>query len=151
MRIPRMTTRRWLIAVAVVALSFGGHRLRVGLMREHDSRLAKAAWHAKAEVDYRRLIAAITGPPARRRRANPVPTSAALMGAELDRAIRRQFDPPPARSVMADMLKSRAEFSPSRLAYHRRRADYHAELAQKYTRAASRPWLPVEPDPPMPK
>jgi hypothetical protein len=30
------------------------------------------------------------------------------------------------------------------------RADHHAELAHKYERAARRPWLPTEPDPPPP-
>jgi hypothetical protein len=151
MRLPRMTTRRWMVAVAVVALSFGGYRQVIRLRRERHSRLARARWHAGAEADYRRLIAAITGRPARRRRADQVPTSPALTAAELDRAFRRQFALPAERSVVADMLKARAEYSPSRLPLHRRRADYHAELARKYTWAASRPWLPVEPDPPVPQ
>jgi hypothetical protein len=30
------------------------------------------------------------------------------------------------------------------------RADHHASLARKYERAAHRPWLPVDPDPPEP-
>ncbi|HWE37306.1 MAG TPA: hypothetical protein VG406_12130 [Isosphaeraceae bacterium] len=29
-------------------------------------------------------------------------------------------------------------------------ADHHADLRQKYERAASRPWLPLSPDPPAP-
>jgi hypothetical protein len=29
--------------------------------------------------------------------------------------------------------------------------EYHAKLARKYKEAASRPWLPIEPDPPKPK
>ena len=29
-------------------------------------------------------------------------------------------------------------------------ADYHGQLAAKYEKARRRPWLPVEPDPPMP-
>ena len=29
--------------------------------------------------------------------------------------------------------------------------DYHGRLEEKYATAASRPWLPVEPDPPEPK
>src|SRR5262245_47512986 len=118
MRLPRMTIWRWMIAVAVVALSFGGYREVIRLRRERDSRLATARWHAGVEADYRRLIATITGRPARRRRANQEPISPELMGAELDRAIRRQFDLPPARSVVADMVKARAEFSPSRLPHH---------------------------------
>ncbi|HEV3263750.1 MAG TPA: hypothetical protein VG013_43345, partial [Gemmataceae bacterium] len=30
-------------------------------------------------------------------------------------------------------------------------AAYHAEMAQKYKLAASRPWRPIAPDPPEPK
>jgi hypothetical protein len=33
----------------------------------------------------------------------------------------------------------------------RRRLDYHAVMRQKYERAARRPWLRVEPDPPEPQ
>jgi hypothetical protein len=29
-------------------------------------------------------------------------------------------------------------------------AAYHRAMAEKYRRAAERPWLPVEPDPPVP-
>jgi hypothetical protein len=29
--------------------------------------------------------------------------------------------------------------------------NYHASLSEKYARAARYPWLPVEPDPPMPE
>jgi hypothetical protein len=30
------------------------------------------------------------------------------------------------------------------------KADHHALLGKKYKRAADRPWLPIEPDPPAP-
>lgn len=33
----------------------------------------------------------------------------------------------------------------------RRLCDYHELMTQKYERAARYPWLPVEPDPPMPE
>lgn len=32
-----------------------------------------------------------------------------------------------------------------------RLADWYAELKRKYERAAARPWLPVDPDPPPPR
>src|SRR5262245_6115239 len=118
MRLPRMTIWRWMIAVAVVALSFGGYREVVRARGEREGRLVTARWHGGVEPDYRRLIGAITGRPALRIRANQEPISSELMCAELDRAIRRQFDLPPARSVVADMVKARAEFSPSRLPHH---------------------------------
>jgi hypothetical protein len=34
---------------------------------------------------------------------------------------------------------------------YRARVAHYAEMARKYRRAASRPWLPVAPDPPEPK
>jgi hypothetical protein len=34
---------------------------------------------------------------------------------------------------------------------HQRTAEYHAALRQKYERAASRPWVPIAPDPPPPE
>lgn len=37
------------------------------------------------------------------------------------------------------------------IAAHYRRSDYYAALQAKYERAARYPWLPVEPDPPMPE
>jgi hypothetical protein len=33
----------------------------------------------------------------------------------------------------------------------RRRIEYNRSMVRKYTRAARYPWLPVEPDPPVPK
>jgi hypothetical protein len=151
MRLPRMTIWRWMIAVAVVALSVGGYRQVIRLRRERDSRLATARWHAGVEGDYRRLIAKISGRPPRPRRAIQEPISPELMRAELDRAIRRQFDLLPPPSEVAHALKARAYFSPSQLSRHRRWADYHAELARKYTWAARHPWLPIEPDPLAPQ
>jgi hypothetical protein len=37
------------------------------------------------------------------------------------------------------------------MAFLRRLVDYHEQLATKYDRARRRPWLPVEPDPLVPK
>jgi hypothetical protein len=42
MRLPRMTTRRWMVAVAVVGLLMGGYRLK----QRHDDFLSRAQYHA---------------------------------------------------------------------------------------------------------
>jgi hypothetical protein len=34
---------------------------------------------------------------------------------------------------------------------NRKTAEYHAALKHKYERAASRPWVPIPPDPPLPE
>jgi hypothetical protein len=53
MRLPRMTTRRWMVAVAVVALLLGtaviGHRLK----RRHDYFLSRAQYHVSGEAGAR--------------------------------------------------------------------------------------------------
>jgi hypothetical protein len=41
--------------------------------------------------------------------------------------------------------------TPAEIEGRRRRAAFWIALKQKYERAAARPWLPVEPDPPEPK
>jgi hypothetical protein len=57
MRLPRLTVRRWLIAVAVVGLLMGGYRLK----QRHDDFLSRAQYHAGRETFlgsfHKRLIA----------------------------------------------------------------------------------------------
>jgi hypothetical protein len=55
MRLPRMTTRRWMIAVAALSLTLGGYREATRLKRVRDEFLARATEHVAAETYYRRL------------------------------------------------------------------------------------------------
>jgi hypothetical protein len=55
MRLPRMTTRRWMIAVAVVGLLMGGAVVGYRLMLWHDSFLALATDHGHTGFLYRFL------------------------------------------------------------------------------------------------
>jgi hypothetical protein len=168
MRLPRMTTRRWMIAVAVVALSFWGWRYGGALKRERDRHLALATWHAMAEADYHRRIATAPTRAAQRARANeappPSPTST-----KLGLAIERHFGLPAERSTESEggnrFREAQARYYASADSrrklvdeYERRQserfrklADHHAELVRKYLAAAGCPWLPVEPDPPEPE
>jgi hypothetical protein len=57
MRLPRMTTRRWLVAVAIVAVGVGAWRL---IMRSR-SYAALAAFHADSEKECRRIAEAFEG------------------------------------------------------------------------------------------
>ena len=50
MRMPRMTTRRWLIAVLVLGLGMGAMVGGVRLKRRRDSFLARARFHAQTEA-----------------------------------------------------------------------------------------------------
>ena len=89
MQFPRMTTRRWMVAVLITSVFLGGlvmlrrsaHFMRLAVLHEHT------AHHLRSQ----------TGPSA---------------------------DP--------------------------QGVDHNERLARKYQRAAARPWLPVEPEPPEP-
>jgi 1-acyl-sn-glycerol-3-phosphate acyltransferase len=99
MRLPRMTTRRWMIAVVIGAVLFGAMEIS---QRRKRFRFLSNSYHMAAEMS---LIE--VGPPA------------------------------PAGSPEAEA--------------RRRLVTYYEQLGRKYERAASRPWLPVAPDPPAPK
>ena len=91
MRLPRMTTGRWMIAVAVVALLFGGYREARRLKRKRESCLARATWHAEAEAFYRRSVASAATLAAGNGLANQAQASPPETSDELDRGIERWF------------------------------------------------------------
>ena len=67
MRVPRMTTRRWMIAVAFVGLLFGGAIGGVRLKQRYDLFLARVREHEQEEARFRSweqdLAAALGGLP----------------------------------------------------------------------------------------
>ena len=56
MKLPRMTTRRWMIAVAALSVTLGGYREAIRLKRSREEFLLRAARHCAGETYYRRLI-----------------------------------------------------------------------------------------------
>jgi hypothetical protein len=72
----------------------------------------------------------------------------------------RGFPDDSTRSVHEQVMRKREQFvqeiektirwMTSHLQFQRSLAAYHAEMKQKYERAASHPWEPVPPDPPLP-
>jgi hypothetical protein len=111
MRLPRMTTRRWMITVAAVAFVSAGVSLP---HRWHLHQQAKA--HA-AQGEF-------------------ADEMARLCASQAD--FLRASDPSTARR-----LDTSADV-------YTRRVAYHAQLRERYERAAVYPWLSVEPDPPPP-
>lgn len=101
MPLPRMTTRRWMIAVAIMGVLMAAEATR-------------RRW-AELSAEYRQAAT-----------LHRALTEVYRSGAHLDSRVE---DP-------ADTL---------RLVAHQLR------LAEKYERAAQRPWLPVPPDPPEPE
>jgi hypothetical protein len=108
MRLPRMTTRRWMIVVAIVANGSGAWILRA---RSHTYAI-ESGYHSLMEAENRRFVGLYEA-------GSLGYTGRGSVDAFIDQA--------------------------------RRLAAYHATLKRKYELASSRPWLPVEPDPPEPK
>jgi hypothetical protein len=126
MRLPRMTMRRWMIAVAVVGLMMGGLRLK----RRHDAHLDRSRRHAHSESTFRAWRKMLEGTDLLIERIEKQEGDNAAHLAQLKAH----------RAVLVEMAPSWEQGIP-----------YHAALVRKYRHAARYPWLPVEPDPPTPR
>ena len=176
MRLPRMSTRRWMIAVAALSLTLGGYREATRLKRVRDEFLSKATAHLAAETHYRRLASSSeTFVLGRKTAVREVAAQELVSDAErdttLDKAVERWFGPSESHSdkteeddhhrfkeaqsrVEATAAKGRMimdNYAMRQVESHQRQAEYHAALGRKYAAAAARPWLPVAADPPKPK
>jgi hypothetical protein len=142
MRAFRMTTRRWMIAVAAAAILLGAEDMR----RRRDHLRRRAGEEARTEEMYRRHLAfyrqkvqegeRLAGP--RSWPADPMSTRALD---PLRRLLDGRPEPEPYAVRNLAMFRSAVERFTSDVARH-------AALRRKYERASGRPWLPVEPDPP---
>ncbi|MFI5454394.1 MAG: hypothetical protein ACHRXM_03000 [Isosphaerales bacterium] len=105
MRLLRMTTRDWMVIIAVLAILAGtvSGIWRIVRLRKAYQSLARKHWHANINYD------------------------------EVD-------DPDPAINPEGHRIYE----------YHARMRRYHNQLREKYQLASTRPWLPVDPDPPQP-
>ena len=139
MRLPRVrfTVQRLMAAVAVVAIAFGAEmtRRRSVSYRDKANRCAsiEAGWRdggesydrsaAKHKKDLRELEAYAEG-----------------YGGHFRESWKPLIDP---ATQSVTLASGKAEIC-------HRWAAYWGALRVKYERAARRPWLPVEPDPPLP-
>jgi hypothetical protein len=156
MRFPRMTTRRWMMAVAAVAISLGGWLWFGEIRRRSEYYSALADAYALEAENHSALV----GYYLNKAKAHPgsmegthyypdfqLISSNHEVKLGMDRraagpqAIPRLIDPDPGRH---------AEQMQSISAREKIRADYFARLKAKYHRAASRPWFTAPPDPPPP-
>ncbi len=169
MRVPRMTTRRWLIAAMTIALALGCYREAIRLLKKRAACLMLAASHAEEEAYCRRLSLSQLTHTDIPGEADQEPTLLPTPSAEHDNPIEQVFELPSERSdrseghdrfraaqarrgASADRMRKLADnLRRKQSKHHAAQADYHAVLARKYQAAASHPWLPVEPDPPPPR
>jgi hypothetical protein len=127
MRFPRMTMRRWMIAVAVAGLCLGAAVCGRRLKHQRDIYLERASMHARLESWFRSLEKAFR--PAFGR----------------DGASRKAISGIIVRSGLAPALIAVGEHTYLASALAR----YHAELKKKYLHFAARPWITMPPEPPL--
>jgi hypothetical protein len=168
MRLPRMTTRRWMVAVAIVGLVSGGTvesaRRRQRFLRAYrEQALAEYECSFKAQI----LIGTMAG-----KGSNPPPLSEVASLCGLDAEGRRLLEEDDAEDLPAmmsdagwgnlralplriDLNETMDEFGGDRLAVGLvrllRGESYHRRMRMKYAHAARHPWLAVEADPPEPE
>ena len=151
MPLPRMTTRRWMVAVVVVALG-----IYSGLLVWRSSQFNRTALqHTEQAASCRERET----------------YHAARVATEVNMLSIRERHLELARSIAErssgsdGVVKALVEEAESSLAYgrsvlddHRRNLAnavatraYHERLMKNYRRAARRPWLPAPPDPPPPE
>jgi hypothetical protein len=137
MRWPRMTTRRWLILIAIVAIACGAEMMR----RRSVSCRAKANRYALEEAKTR----------ARGERSDRSAAECKKHLREIQAfaesgggAFRVSW-----KSLIDSATRS-ATIASDQAEHCHRWAAYWGALKAKYERAARRPWLPMEPDPPRP-
>lgn len=121
MRLPRLTTRRTMIVVAILALGFAAERPISRLARISSLRQNLAIVHAASERQFRNA-SGITS-----RFALQAPTYGGLRPYDIEAERRR------------------------RAAWQFRMAEYHGELSRRYERAAWYPWVAMAPNPPRPE
>ena len=121
MRSPRMTTRRWMVAVAVVGLIMGGIVGHERLKRRRGLLLNLARAHFLREM-------------------------ACHQEANLYHALEQNL-----RGATGYESVYRRNYRKRRKENAIQRTRYHRSLVSKYRRAARYPWLPVESDPPEPE
>jgi hypothetical protein len=157
MRRPRMTTRRWMVAVAIVGLVSGGTielvRRRQRFLRAYrEQALAEFECSVKAQI----LIGTMGGKGAN---LPSLPEVASMWGLDAEEQRLLETDGEDLRAMMKDAGWEDLRALPLRIDLNEtmnagglgrllRGEVYHRRMRRKYQRAASRFWLPVPPDPP---
>ena len=172
MRLPRMTTRRWIIAVAGVATALGfvqAIRLERRRVQYQEAAQLFAALEARLKqsaASHSSLADALDECVGKEVRLSASSTRAAV-----DVRISEPLERMPGAYIesselpFVSLFRSLAEQSAAEALRHaedaveqravaaaaEREAAYYLRLKQKYEWAARRPWLSVSPDPPPPK
>jgi hypothetical protein len=130
-----MMTRRWMVAVAAVAVAMGG---LVG---------ARAVWQYFVALN---RVQHHTGMEAMWRWFDPLPRDQLQRINDIRGLIEEERRITGDAGPHEDLRAFLDEYERIVAPLHRK-IEYHATMARKYQRVARFPWLPVEPDPPEPQ
>ena len=144
---PRFTIRRIMILVAIVGVALGGTILAARLKRRAELFQTQATFFGSLEKFYQRS-----------RDLHLKSLESALEFQKKTAELMRETEQiRPGASDLIDQLKSelgikddRAESLEETIELERKQISYFSLMRRKYQRAASRPWEPVTPDPPLP-
>jgi hypothetical protein len=158
MGLTRMTIRRWMITVALVAviitagqLFWRSRRFRIlaELHQAQASTFAATAARFQPPIVEEAIAAEVYE--VVRQFEEGVPLWRLL---DMDMSMRPiPVTAQQARREEKQRLKARALFSGmnrAKYVHSQHLAEYHVEMSRKYRRAATQPWLPVPLDPPVP-
>ncbi len=123
MRLPRMTTRRWMVAVAGIGV-LAGAWLQFVRVRRLGHEYTGRAINARRTLSYARMS------------ADWRHEQWLAECQEVDQSNRKYAPFQMGRPLAPELA--------------RKRVAYWVEIVSKYQSAARCPWLPVEPDPPVP-
>jgi hypothetical protein len=128
---PRVTTRRWMIAIAIAGLMLGGLVSACRLWRRHEVFLLRHQYHMRMSA-----WCAVQG--------GVIHDSSRIYDRITDLLEGRKAG----LDIILGLLSSRPLLDADRptVARLHRITAYHAAMARKYLRAARYPWLAVEPD-----
>jgi hypothetical protein len=151
MRLPRMTKRRWMVAVAIVPILLLAAMV-IERRRESFRQLA-LRWADDEAIYSHQLGIILPDPPGENRPRDFIqavgkavdvdPRGTGLPKSPLELALRvAEFVRPHRRNE---------GIPPSQVEWTRRRVEYAVQLRLKYEHATRYPWLAVEPDPPLPE
>jgi tetratricopeptide (TPR) repeat protein len=164
MRLPRLrlTVRRMMIVIAALALVLGSSIEAIRLRRWRDEFLMRAQAHAQYErinLESEGLARNMTkfyrdsaeSDEASSKRWSSPGVLSRLLGFKGEPGLAEiHSNLAEIHSKQAEREKDLAIQGRDQATKYAEAAAYHAALKRKYLRAASRPWLPVEPDPPPP-
>lgn len=139
----RLRIRTLMVAIAIAGLLIGGS-LEIARWRRLRAEYQRQVAHHNSHLGYDRKLLAN----ARKGRAIAVD---AVSDSERILAEARSDDQKSYAREWRDYWAKYIEFYDREIAGIQRHADYHAELAAKYSGAFHRPWITVSPDPPEPE